>query len=59
MIKKEDISLATRKGLDIIGHLYPDALRIIQSGKMGDAFKVRPQERTPSAHMKEKEIELQ
>ena len=56
MIKKEDISLATRKGLDIIGHLYPDALRIIQSGKMGDAFKVRPQERTPSAHMKEKEM---
>ena len=52
MIRKEDISSRTNKGLDIIRHLYPDAARIIDSGKMKDAFKVR-NERTPSAHLYE------
>lgn len=55
MIRKEDISSRTNKGLDIIRHLYPDAARIIDSGKMKDAFKVR-NERTPSAHLKEYEL---
>ena len=55
MIRKEDISSRTNKGLDIIRHLYPDAARIIDSGKLKDAFKVR-NERTPSAHLKEYDL---
>ena len=56
MIRKEDLSKATNKGLDIISHLYPDAARIISAGKKKDAFKVRQNERTPSAHLKEFEL---
>ena len=52
MIRKEDISSRTNKGLDIIRHLYPDAGRVIDSGNLNQAFKVR-NERTPSAHLKE------
>lgn len=52
MIRKEDISSSTNKGLDIIRHLYPDAGRVIDSGNLKQAFKMR-NERTPSAHLKE------
>ncbi len=52
MVRKEDILDATNNGLDIIRHLYPDVERLISSGKMSDAFKIRPSERTPSAHLK-------
>ena len=52
MIRKEDIARATNKGLDIIRHLYPDAGRVIDSGNLKQAFKMR-NERTPSAHLKE------
>ena len=55
MIRKEDISSRTNKGLDIIRHLYPDAGRVIDSGNLKQAFKVR-NERTPSAHLKEYEL---
>ncbi len=55
MIRKEDISSRTSKGLDIIRHLYPDAGRVIDSGNLKQAFKVR-NERTPSAHLKEYEL---
>ncbi|MBR1469213.1 MAG: hypothetical protein IJ605_03770, partial [Prevotella sp.] len=55
MIGKEDISSRTNKGLDIIRHLYPDAGRVIDSGNLKQAFKVR-NERTPSAHLKEYEL---
>ena len=55
MIRKEDISAKTGKGLDIIRHLYPDAGRVIDSGNMKEAFKMR-NERTPSAHLKEYDL---
>ena len=55
MIRKEDISSRTSKGLDIIRHLYPDAGRVIDSGNLKQAFKVR-NERTPSAHLKEYDL---
>lgn len=55
MIRKEDISSRTGKGLDIIRHLYPDAGRVIDSGNLKQAFKMR-NERTPSAHLKEYEL---
>lgn len=53
MIKKEDISALTNKGLDIIRRLYPDAGRVIDSGNLKQAFRMRSSERTPSAHLKE------
>ena len=52
MIGKEDISSRTNKGLDIIRHLYPDAGRVIDSGNLKQAFKVR-NEKTASAHLYE------
>lgn len=55
MINKEDIYRASNKGLDIIKALYPDARRIIDAGKLKEAFKMRLAEKTASAHLKEKE----
>ncbi|MCR4602465.1 MAG: hypothetical protein K5683_02880 [Prevotella sp.] len=55
MVTKEQIFKATNKGLDIICHLYPDALRQYQGGgeaSMKKPFKMR-NEKTPSAHIKE------
>jgi len=55
MVKKEEVYKATNNGLDIITFLYPDARRLVESGKLNEAFKLRPNERTPSAHMKLKD----
>lgn len=46
MIKIEDIYRATRDGLDVILHYYPQAAEVVGTK---NKFRCRPQERTPSA----------
>ncbi len=57
MITKEQIFEKTNKGLDIICLLYPDANEKFYgpNANLKQAFKVRPGEKTPSAHIKEKD----
>jgi hypothetical protein len=54
MVTKEQVYQATNKGLDIIEELYPDLKRIRygESANLKHAFKVRPGEKTASAHVK-------
>lgn len=55
MVTKEQIFEATDKGLEIICLLYPDARNICygENRNLSKAFKCRPNEKTPSAHLKE------
>ena len=54
MVTKEQIYSATGHGLEIIEYLYPDAKNITQgeNKNLSKPFKVRPNEKTPSAHLK-------
>ena len=52
MVKKEDILLATRGGLDVYRLLWEDAARIIDRGEYNKPFKIRLSERSPSAHLR-------
>ena len=53
MIKPEDIFAASNGGLDIILYYYPQAREALDSGNTRKAFKVRPDEKTASAYMKQ------
>ena len=53
MIKKETIYQATNGGLDVFRILWSDAKRIIDNGEYHKSFKIRPDERTGSAHLKQ------
>ena len=55
MIDKQKIYDATDGGLDVFAHLWADARRVINSGDRSKAFKIRDEERTPSAHLKQKD----
>ena len=57
MVTKEQIYEATDNGLEIICLLYPDARRIAygEDRNLSKPFKVRPSEKTPSAHLKLKD----
>ena len=57
MVTKEQIYEATDNGLEIICNLYPDARRIAygEDKNLSKPFKVRPNEKTPSAHLKLKD----
>lgn len=50
MIKIEDIYRATRDGLDVILHYYPQAAEVVGTKQK---FRCRPSERTPSAVLME------
>ena len=52
MIDKQKIYEATNGGLDVFAYLWDDARRIINNGDTTKAFKIRPDERTGSAHLK-------
>jgi len=54
MIDKSKIYAATNGGLDVFAFLWPDAKRIIAKGETNKAFKIRLDERTGSAHLKQK-----
>ena len=54
MIDKQKIYDATHGGLDVFAYLWPDARRIINNGETTKAFKIRMDERTGSAHLKQK-----
>ena len=54
MIDKQKIYNATSGGLDVFAYLWPDARRVIAKGDTSKAFKIRPDERTGSAHLKQK-----
>ena len=55
MVTKEKIYEATDKGLKIICHLYPAAEKICYGVEknLKKAFKIRPNDKTASAHLKE------
>lgn len=52
MINKETIYKATNGGLDVFRLLWDDAKRLIDNGDYNKNFKIRPDERTGSAHLK-------
>ena len=54
MIDKQKIYDATHGGLDVFAYLWEDAKRIINNGETTKAFKIRMDERTGSAHLKQK-----
>ena len=54
MIDKTKIYDATHGGLDVFGYLWPDCRHIISSGNLTKPFKIRQDERTGSAHLKNK-----
>ncbi|MCR4835393.1 MAG: hypothetical protein K5899_03290, partial [Bacteroidaceae bacterium] len=54
MIDKQKIYDATHGGLDVFAYLWDDAKRIINKGETTKAFKIRTDERTGSAHLKQK-----
>lgn len=54
MIDKQKIYNATSGGLDVFAYLWPDARRVIAKGDTSKTFKIRPDERTGSAHLKQK-----